>query len=97
MKRKNPIVLLKRGDFWGAIAAFFLLLFGIMGTMFASLGICIFCILPVLTFLLSIFGLSVGTISDYNWWFLGFGIFFLVLTIYLIIRKRRCKTCNIIK
>jgi len=78
------------------MASFFLLIFGISGAMFASLSTCLFCVIPVLTFVLSIFGLSIGIISQYNYLFLSFGISFLGLTIFLYIkRKKFCKTCKV--
>ena len=83
------------GAFTG-IVTFFLLLFGIAGATFASLGVCLFCVLPILTFLLSIFGLSLGTILDYNNYFLFAGFVFLIATVILFAyRKKNCKTCQV--
>lgn len=76
------------------ISSFFLLLFGISGAFMASIGTCIFCVLPILTFLLSLFGLSLGTILDYNVYFISSGIFFLILTVFLYTRRANCKTCQ---
>jgi len=85
---------LKQLHIWTGVASFFLLIFGISGTMFASLGLCLFCIIPVFTFVLSIFGLSIGIIADYNYWLIGFGLLSLGLAVFLYIkRKKYCKTC----
>jgi hypothetical protein len=88
----------KNTSVWSGIASFFLLLLGISGAVLASLGVCIFCLIPILTFLLGLFGLSIGTLLDYNYIFLGFGVFFMLLTIFLIYRKKRyCKTCQVLE
>ena len=92
---KNKIYFLKSSPFWTGLTSFFLLFFGGMGAIFASFGVCIFCILPILTFILSVFGLSIEIISDYNHVFLASGILFFSLTIYLIKKKHTCKFCNI--
>lgn len=81
------------------VSSIVLLFFGVMGAIFASLGICLFCVMPVLTFLLGIFGLSIGVISDYNKLFITAGIFSLGLTFYLWKKrndlKKECKTCKV--
>ena len=85
----------KFGAFTGVVT-FFLLLFGIAGATFAALGTCIFCVLPVLTFLLSIFGLSLGTILDHNQYFLIGGFTFLIATVILLAHKQKnCKVCKV--
>jgi len=97
MKRKNPITLIKRGDIWGAIVAIFLIILGALGAIFASLGICLACSIPIVALIFSFFGISIGFLYDYNLWFISIGILFLAISIYFFYRKRKCKTCEIKK
>lgn len=92
---KKIFDIIRTSSLWTGISSFFLLFFGVSGLVFASLGTCVLCIMPILTFFLAIFGLSMGVIVDYNPLFLGSGLFFLILTVYLQIRKRGCDTCTI--
>lgn len=95
---KQVIASLKKSYLWTGIASFFLLLFGISGATLAFSSTCIFCLIPTLTFLLSIFGLSVGVISDYNYIFLSFGAASLGLTVFLFVKRGKfCKTCKVKK
>lgn len=63
---------------------------GLFGAVFAAMGVCLVCALPVLAFILGLFGMSIATLYDYNVWFIGVGIFFFVVSLYLYHRKR----CN---
>lgn len=78
------------------IISFFMFLFGIAGAMLAATGVCIFCVAPALAGILGLFGLSVGTLLDYNIYFLSGGFAFVLLSIYLY-RKKKCegKVCKL--
>lgn len=82
------------GSIAAGISSFFLLLFGISGAMFSLTGICLFCVLPVLTIFLSIFGLSISFIRDYNVYFLIFGILMSTISILLIIYRKKLSCKN---
>jgi hypothetical protein len=73
----------------GGVSAFL----GIMGTLFAAMGVCVFCLAPVVG-LLGVFGLSVGVLADYSLYFMTPGIVLITLGILLYWKKVRCKKCK---
>jgi LPXTG-motif cell wall-anchored protein len=95
MKTKNPIKLLKRGDIWGAIVSIFIIIIGALGAIFASLGLCVACSIPIIALILSLIGIGTGFLYDYNIWVISIGVIFLGISIYFFYRKRKCKTCEI--
>ncbi len=92
---KKIIKLIKQGRFWTALTSFFLLLLGISGAMLAASGVCIFCVIPILGVILSLVGLNITILADYNIFFIVLGVVSLALTIFLFIKKKKCKdgTC----
>lgn len=66
---------------------------GAMGAAFSVLGVCLFCLTPLVG-LLGVFGLSVGILADYNLYFIIPGIMLISSGAVLFWRRRKCNECE---
>ncbi|MFT4303899.1 MAG: hypothetical protein ACMXYG_04995 [Candidatus Woesearchaeota archaeon] len=81
----------KKSGFWSAVLSAIMLFLGTIGAIMLAFGTCVFCLSAIAAFLLAVFGINQGVLVDFNIWFLGFGIFFGVLSVYLFMKRSKCK------